>query len=583
MKYQGVYRTNVLEDITTYILHKRGIKDVYHYLNTTDDDINSYESLGVQPLMQALTHIAVAVSDNQSCLVVVDSDCDGFTSAALLINYLHDLFPAWVENKVDWFIHEGKQHGLSDCIDVAMNYDIVICPDSASNDYEQHKQLQDAGKSCIVLDHHEADYISENATIINNQLSNYPNKELSGVGIVWQFCRYMDDKMGNNLADNYLDLVALGNCADMMSLTSIETKHLMNKGFNQLKNPFIYGMAKKNAYSLGGEVTPIGAAFYIAPFVNAMTRSGTKDEKELLFKSMLKHFAFEEILSNKRGHKLGEMEKLVDQALRCVTNVKNRQTKAQEKGLEALEARIEANNMLEDKALIFFIEEDEKNLIDSNIRGLVANKLMAKYQRPCAILTKHFDGDDWEYAGSARGYTKSGINDFREICIGFDGTRYGQGHPNAFGLAIHDTRTKDFVNYLNISLADVGTEPIYDCDIIYQGIHVEPTDLITIAEMNNLWGQDIPEPFICIERLNITPDMVTIYNKKGFTMKITLPNGISLMKFNATEKECDFLKEDGYKTVNIIGKANKNEYMGNVNAQLFIEEYEVIGCGKHLF
>ena len=33
MKYQGVYRTKVLEDITTYILHKRGIKDVYHYLN----------------------------------------------------------------------------------------------------------------------------------------------------------------------------------------------------------------------------------------------------------------------------------------------------------------------------------------------------------------------------------------------------------------------------------------------------------------------------------------------------------------------------------------------------------------------
>ena len=140
-----------------------------------------------------------------------------------------------------------------------------------------------------------------------------------------------------------------------------------------------------------------------------------------------------------------------------------------------------------------------------------------------------------------------------------------------------------FGGWVNKELAEVGNERIYDCDIIYQGIHVEPTDLITIAEMNNLWGQDMPEPFICIEKLNITPDMVTVYNKKGFTMKITLPNGISIMKFNATEEECDFLKEDGYKTVNIIGKAHKNEYMGNVNAQLFIEEYEVIGCGKHLF
>ena len=152
----------------------------------------------------------------------------------------------------------------------------------------------------------------------------------------------------------------------MMDLRSFETKHLMNKGFSHIKNPFIFGMAKKNAFSLGPKVTPIGAAFYIAPMINAITRSGTLDEKTLVFKSMLIPFANQLILSNKRGHKLGEEEKLIDQALRCATNVKNRQTKAQDAGMEYLESMIEKNNMLEHKALIFLLEHDE---VSPSIRG----------------------------------------------------------------------------------------------------------------------------------------------------------------------------------------------------------------------
>ena len=115
-----------------------------------------------------------------------------------------------------------------------------------------------------------------------------------------------------------------------MSRRSIETKHLMDKGFQNenITNPFIYHMAEKNSYSLGNSITPIGAAFYIVPFINAVTRSGTQEEKELLFNSMLTFKAFEIIPSTKRGCK-GQTEKLVEQAVRTVTNVKNRQTKLQ--------------------------------------------------------------------------------------------------------------------------------------------------------------------------------------------------------------------------------------------------------------
>ena len=131
-------------------------------------------------------------------------------------------------------MHVSKPHGLSDCMDKISNYySLVICPDSSSNDYKYHEKLYRKGIGILVLDHHLADEISKYAVTINNQLSDYPNKELSGVGIVWQFCRYLDSILEVNYADNFLDLVALGNCGDMMSLRSFETRYLITKGFKK--------------------------------------------------------------------------------------------------------------------------------------------------------------------------------------------------------------------------------------------------------------------------------------------------------------------------------------------------------------
>jgi single-stranded-DNA-specific exonuclease len=96
-------------------------------------------------------------------------------------------------------------------------------------------------------------------------------------------------------------LAALGMIADMVSLKDFETRRLITIGLSNIINPFIKEMVKKNNYSLGGNVTPIGVAFYIAPYVNATIRSGTLEEKNLLFESMLNHKAYEMIDSTKRG------------------------------------------------------------------------------------------------------------------------------------------------------------------------------------------------------------------------------------------------------------------------------------------
>jgi single-stranded-DNA-specific exonuclease len=96
-----------------------------------------------------------------------------------------------------------------------------------------------------------------------------------------------------------------------MPLKDYETKHLINLGIQTIKNPFFRTMAIKNEFSLKGNITPFGVAFYIAPCVNAVTRCGTQEEKILLFESMLDFKAHNMIPSTKRGYK-GTYETVVE-------------------------------------------------------------------------------------------------------------------------------------------------------------------------------------------------------------------------------------------------------------------------------
>ena len=605
MKYTLINQLNSSLSTTEQILTNRGIslQQVEHYLHTTDKDINSPLELGEQALKNAAAAIITCINQDRDMLVIVDCDCDGYTSSAILINYLYDFYPAYVQNKVHYFVHDSKQHGLSDTMNWISNQDnvgVVICPDSSSNDYREHQELYNQGITVIVLDHHEAPKISDYAIIINNQLSDYPNKHLSGAGVTWQFCRYLDSLLHTNNAEKYRDLVALGNDADMMSLTSLETKHLVGTGLAHPHNPFIVEMFRKNQFALKGKLTPIGVAFYIAPFVNAMTRSGSVEQKLLLFESMLQFRAFEQLPSTKRGHAFGQTEVLVEQAVRIATNVKNRQTKAQDEFLEKVEQKIEKHNLLSHKVLLFLLEPGQ---VDKNIAGLVANKIMAKYQRPVCMLTKveqRIQGlvikDDCpfaqkqqictvSYAGSARGCDKTGITDFKSICLQTGVCNYAEGHPGAFGLSIDQQNISTFIEETDRLLAQMTDQAMYYVDYIYNGQNVDPHAILEIANLEDLWGKDMDEPFVAIEHLKVTPDMVTIYDKRGYTLRVSLPDHVSLLKFRATELDCQKFQQNntGYIQVNIIGRCNKDDYNGFQYPQIFIQDYEIIDSNKYYF
>ena len=597
MKYQLLAPPFPLDKELTaveQVLANRGIvpADVYHYINTTDADILS-PSL-ITNMREGAQMLIKHVSQNDKVLIQIDSDCDGYTSAATLINYLNCLFPGFVQNNVFYRIHTGKQHGI--ILDtIPQDVKLVICPDSSSNDYEQHKALADLGVDVLVIDHHEADKISENACVINNQLCDYPTKSLSGVGIVYKFCSYLDELLNNDYADLFLDLVALGMVADMMDLRDFETRHLITQGLNQIRNPYFKGMIAKQEYQLNGEITPFGVAFYIAPYVNATIRMGTQDEKLMLFESMLDYRGYELIPSTKRGCK-GQQETRVEQACRNCTNIKNRQTKARDAALETIERIIKEKNLLENKILAIKLDSFEA---DKNLTGLIANQLMAKYQRPVLLLNKviedmsmyELDGTpiatreviSWE--GSGRGYDKSEFDNLREFLKECEFVTYAEGHANALGVGIYDVFFDNFINYSNQALAEFDFTPCYKVDFIFSGADFKGSDILEIAELKSLWGQGVEEPLIAIEHINLHAGNVELMSpNKSPTLKITLPNGTSLIKFKSSKEEYEtFSTQTGCITINIVGKCERNEWNGIVKPQIIIEDYEIVGEEKYYF
>ena len=504
--------------------------------------------------------------DKDDCIfIMVDPDVDGFTSAAVLINYLWERFPSL---NIKYALHNDKAHGIV-LAQVPEEAKLVIAPDSSSSDFEIHKILSERGVDVLVLDHHEAEKVSPHACVINNQLCDYPNKSLSGVGIVYKFCCYLDDVISENLTSNiklaekFLDLVALGLIADMVPITEYETRRLIDKGLAQVANPFFAAMCEKNAFNMKGEITPISVAFSIAPFINAANRLGTQKEKQVIFEAMLERKAREKIKSTKRGAKPGDVETILEQACRSCSTIKSRQTKARDAQVMRIEGLIEQQHLL-DNRILFVTCEDKVN---ENLTGLIANQLMAEYQRPVVLLNKFEDC----LRGSGRTY---GLPNFRQFLNDTQLVNYCEGHASAFGISVDEKKLQELIDCTHNLLKDYPCDQGYTVDCIYDYKDVDIKDILEIGRLSHLWGQGMPEPLIAIENIPVTKKNITLLSPdKNPTLKIVLPNGLSLMKFKATKDELD--PKEGEFKINIVGTCAINEWMGNITPQIIIKDYEI--------
>ena len=566
------------------IFMNRGMtpEEMQHYITVSQKDL--LDPLLLDNMKEGASVLIQHIKNNDKIFVLIDVDCDGMTSSAALINYLNMLFPAFTQSHIIYYMNEGKVHGINADM-VPEDVKLVICPDSSSNNYEDHKKLRERGCDVLVLDHHLADRESADAIIINNQMCDYPNKTLSGVGIVYKFCSYLDSLLDTNYAKEILDLTAVGIIADMMDLRNYETHYIINQGLQHFRNPFLKELAEHNDYSISraGGLQPFSVSWYIAPQINAIVRSGTNEERMIVFKSMLEFNSYDQVPSTKRGCK-GQYEPLVTQAVRTCVNVKNRQTKIQDSVYTSINKIIKDKNLLENKVIA--VKLDKNHIIDRNLTGLVANKIVAEYGHPVLILAENDTDNGINWEGSGRGTNTADFDDFKGFLDNSGLINWAEGHSNAMGVSISDNNFDNFIEYSNKELESCDFRKVYLVDLIWDFFKFKSQDVLDIANLNQLWGQGIEKPLIAIENIQVTQENLSLMSpNKSPTLKIKLPNGTELIKFNSSQEEYESLlpSEFGSTTINVVGSCDVNNWGSTVTGQIKIEDYENIGSKKYYF
>ncbi len=543
-------------------------------------ELDAYNLKNIDHAAERLLH---HLRRNSKILFIVDCDVDGFTSSSILWLYIKHTFP---EIELEFTVHEHKQHGLDDKIDWITDearWDLVIIPDAGSYDVKEHRMLGELGMDVIVLDHHDQLY-DENGNpvvsnlpttiVVNNQLSpDYTNKSLCGAGVVYKFCEVLDNKLGIHLAHNYIDLAALGEIADVMDRTNVETNYIMMEGLKNIHNEGFRTLIESQSYSLKEKavspyegLTPIDVAFYIAPLINAITRVGTVQEKETMFYCFIE--PNKAVPSSKRGARPGDIEYAAEQTARVGKNAKARQDRLKEQALGVIDFKIQKDGL--DDNNIIIVELDGSDNIPQELTGLVAMNVVSKYHKPVMIGRRNNRN---EIQGSIRSDGNfAGLPSFKKFLEDSGLVTYTAGHDNAAGWGLNGDKLDALISYANHKLKAEDFENCYVVDYILDGSDYNEDLLSSIAEHPEFFGNHIEEPMVVIKNIPLMNLMTMGTNKDS--IKISY-NGIDYVKF----KDTTFIEEvmnNRTKKLTVYGRANLNVWMGKKSVQIFITDYELV-------
>ncbi len=564
---------NDLSDPIGTIMENRGVKDYKTYMNLDDSCLNSPWEL--DNIEYAVMMLNKHLWKKSIISILVDCDVDGFTSASMMFQYLKAI---GYFGKINVLHHSGKEHGLSKEIEIPPETTLLIIPDAGSNDVEQCKELRDKGIDILILDHHICDRENPYAVIVNNQNGTYPNKELSGAGVVYKFLQAVDEDNWTDVADRYLDLVAVGNIGDVMDMHSHETKRLCTKGLARIVNPMICALVEANSFNIKGDPTINDIQFYIVPMMNALIRVGSSEQKKRMFRAMVggeQTFQYTPIRGKNAGVTIDET--LAQHVARECSSCKYQQNKMRDKAIPELQEAIKRNGA--DKSKVLFC--DSTGVLDSRLTGVVAIKLAEMYSRPCVLLRDFADEPD-VYGGSMRNPDGSPIEDFKKFLTNTGDFESVSGHENAAGVRIKKENIFKAITDCDELLKDTVMDNATVFDFVFDYDQLGIALIKKMHEMQKVWALGIPEPLFLIQKIPLTHDSCKPMGKNGNMWRFSdEEKGIDFVCFADNGRMIGWINNDFYggqeeKYINAVCRLSINQYGNKVTPQAQIVDFEVI-------
>ena len=376
-------------------------------------------------MKEAVERIKLAVKKQEKVLIYGDYDVDGVTASVVMYDALKLAGAKDIEVMLPNRFEDG--YGMSEKVIKKAkegDFSLVVTVDCGSANFEIIDKLAEIGVDTIVTDHHECGNELPSAVAVVNPKREENRGEfgdLAGVGVAFMVAKalVLEGAIKDGQEKWLLDLVIIGTICDSMTM-SLENRRLAywgmkviektrRKGLKELMN--VAGVKKINSDAIG---------FQIGPRLNA---AGRMASAEIALKLLMTD-------SQAEAAKLaGRLDRL------------NLERKKQQQ-----QAVLEVENSEDlDKSVIVAIGDWHEGIL-----GIIAGRLVEKYQRPAFVLTEV----DGIYKGSGRSFgdfnLAEALDNLSDVIIS------GGGHAGACGVKIEKDKLDDFKNEVNKFYKSLG-------------------------------------------------------------------------------------------------------------------------------
>lgn len=544
---------NIKRPIAEFLV-TRGIKS----LEEADFFINPHLSKIPHPdlmkdLKKAVDRLISAIKKREKIAIYGDYDADGITACALLVLFLRDI-GADVTYYIPDRINEGYGLNIS-AIDKLKEkgVSLIITVDCGIRDFSAVDYANNLGLDIVITDHHlPEEKLPNTIAVINPKRKDcsFPYKELAGVGVAFYLLielRTQLRKLGvfNNRKEpnlrEYLDIVAIGTIADMVPLIG-PNRIFVKYGLEEINKTKKRGLKILREDLLIDTLDVRSISFRMAPRINASGRVSSPLEALNLLLTSDEEKAKELVKSLNDSNK--KRQSLVEKALTS------------------------AIKMMEDmeEQFIYCLYSSEWH---QGILGIIASKLMEKFNRPFIVFT---DAEEGLLKGSARSVESLPLDIILEQTKHLL-VEYG-GHKLACGLSISKGNLPTFSKVINDIVKKTLKEPLF-CN------YIEIDSEIFIDEIDNKFFEDIKllepfgfgneEPIFLLKDVDVVnarsvgsqENHLKLYLKKANTFFNAI--GFSLSNNGVSENS----------KLDLIGIPKITEYNGQKRWDFYIRDYEV--------
>ncbi|EOH98535.1 single-stranded-DNA-specific exonuclease RecJ [Enterococcus haemoperoxidus ATCC BAA-382] len=544
-EFSTILTNEQINPLLGQILWHRGIQSkeaLEIFLRPTVE--NLYDPFLMHDMEKTVARIQDAVTQGEKILVYGDYDADGITSTTVMKEAIE-----LIGGEVEYFLPNRFIHGYGPNLTVFKEQiengvQLIITVDNGVAGHEAINYATEQGIDVIVTDHHELPPELPNAFSLihpKHPQGHYPFGELAGVGVAFKVATAL---LGE-LPVEFLDLVAIGTIADLVSLTD-ENRVLVKMGLEMIQNgeriglDILIHLAELKKETISEE----NIGFTIAPRLNALGRLGDATPGVELMTT------FDE-----------------EEAERIATYINSQNDERKE-----IVAKItkEAFELIDPTDPIHIVA---KKGWHEGVLGIVAGRIMQDTGKPTIVLT--IDENN-EYAkGSGR--SVSALNLFDSLSeIREEFTHFG-GHHMAAGMTLpvdHINKVKQhLMQYLETNQIDLsqGQELLID-----ESLKVEEATIPFIQQLKILapLGTDNPVPNFLFEDVAVEQSRQIGADKSHLKFQI----GQGGAKLDAIAFQMgNQVDEFGQGTTNITGQLSINEWNGNKKPQLMVSDFSVDG------